>query len=257
MLKFLLTLVIFTTLISNFCLAANNTITLVADEWPPFNIAPASEKEGYIVDVARKVFESQGYEVIYKIVPWKRAIQMTRSGEYDGAIGASKTDAVGFVFPAEELAQNKLAFYVKKGETWRYNGHTSIMNTTIGTIAGYDYRPWLLDYIETNKNNPAKVQVLYGDEPLRRNLGKLLAGQIKVVVDTEAAIRHISEEMKIQDQIECAGYGDEPAMIYIAFSPSKQESADYARILSEGIIELRKTGELQKFLNKYGLQDWK
>jgi polar amino acid transport system substrate-binding protein len=84
-----------------------------------------------------------------------------------------------------------------------------------------------------------------------------LAGQIRAVVDTEAAIRYISDEMNIQDKIECAGYGDEPAMIYIAFSPSKQGSADYARILSEGIIELRKTGELQVILNKYGLQDWK
>ena len=49
-----------------------------------------------------------------KIVPWKRAIAETRSGRYHGAIGASKTDAQGFVFPEEELARNVLSFYIKK-----------------------------------------------------------------------------------------------------------------------------------------------
>ncbi|KAB2889712.1 MAG: amino acid ABC transporter substrate-binding protein [Desulfobulbaceae bacterium] len=239
------------------CLAAGTTITLVADEWPPFNGKPGSGHEGYIVDIARRVFESRGCRVIYKLVPWMRAIEMTRSGEYDGAIGASKTDAAGFVFPREELAQNKLAFYVRKGSAWRFRGPASIEEATIGTIAGYDYRSWLLAYIEANRDNPAKVQVLHGEEPLKRNLTKLMNGRIGVVVDTEAAIRFVANEMNILDQIECAGYGDEPAFIYIAFSPNSPESGRYAELLSQGIVAMRKSGELQKILDKYGLKDWK
>lgn len=237
--------------------AAGTTITLVADEWPPFNGKPGSQREGYIVDIARKVFESRGYRVVYTLAPWTRAIEMTRSGECDGAIGASKTDAAGLVFPREELAQNKLAFYVKKGNAWRYRGPASIEETTIGTIAGYDYRPWLLAYIEANRDDPARVQILHGDEPLKRNLIKLLNDRVKVVVDTEAAIRFVAKEMGILDQVASAGYGDEPAFIYVAFSPNKIESVRYAELLSEGIVAMRKSGELQKILDKYGLKDWK
>lgn len=239
------------------CLAAGTTITLVADEWPPFNGQPGSRQEGYIVDIARTVFESRGYTVVYRLAPWTRAIEMTRSGECDGAIGASRTDAAGCVFPREELARNKLAFYVKKGNAWRYRGPASVEETTIGTIAGYDYRPWLLEYIEANRDDPARVQVLHGDEPLKRNLTKLISDRVKVVVDTEAAIRFVAKEMNILDRIECAGYGDEPAYIYIAFSPKKKESARYAEELSEGIAAMRKSGELQRILDKYGLKDWK
>ena len=40
--------------------AIAETITLVADEWPPFNAVPNSQKEGLLVDVARTVFEEKG-----------------------------------------------------------------------------------------------------------------------------------------------------------------------------------------------------
>jgi polar amino acid transport system substrate-binding protein len=233
------------------------TITLVADEWPPFNIKPGSETEGYIVDIARKIFESHGYTVVYENVPWKRAIEMTKTGKYNGAIGASKNDARGFVFPSEEFARNHIAFYVKKGNPWRFQTHSSVADVTLGTIAGYDYRVWLNEYIEACKNDHKKVQIIAGDEPLKRNLMKMMNGRIDAVVDNEAAIRYVAKQTGILDKIECAGYGEEPAYIYIAFSPSSPDSGKYAEILSQGIIQLRKTGELQKILDKYGLSDWK
>ncbi|QTA83556.1 Uncharacterized protein dnl_59690 [Desulfonema limicola] len=63
--------------------------------------------------------------------------------------------------------------------------------------------------------------------------------------------------MEILDKIECAGYGSEVSFIYIAFSPVNPESSKYARILSQGIIELREKGRLQQILGKYHLKDWK
>lgn len=182
---------------------------------------------------------------------------MTKSGQAHGAIGASKTDAAGFVFPTEELARNTLAFYVKKGDPWRFTGPESITEITLGTIAGYDYRYWLLGYIKANSKDPAKVQVLYGDEPLKRNLTKLLSNRVDVVVDTETAIRHVAREMQVLNQIECAGFGDTAAYIYIAFSPSRDDSQHLAQLLSEGIIRLRESGRLSQILAAYGLVDWK
>ncbi len=237
--------------------ASCETVTLVADEWPPFNGKPGSRQEGYIVDIARKVFEGHGLKVVYRLAPWTRAVEMTRSGEADGAIGASKTDAAGCVFPREELSRNTLAFFVRKGNPWRFRGPATITEVTLGTIAWYDYRPWLLEYIEANRHDPARVQVLHGGEPLKRNLTKLMNGRVQAVVDTEAAIRFFAKEMNILDQLDCAGYGDEPAFIYIAFSPGRAESARYAELLSQGIVAMRASGELQRILDRYGLKDWK
>ena len=237
--------------------ASARTITLVADSWPPFNGTPGAEPEGYMVDIARRVFAAAGYTVSYRLLPWKRAVEMTRAGTYDGVFGASRTDADGFIFPDEELGRNKLAFYVSKGNPWRYTGRASIAGVSLATINGYDYRAWLLEYIEENKGDFKKVQVMSGDDPLGRNLSKMLKGRVDVVVDTDASIRYLAWQMGISEQIERAGLGDETADIYIAFSPVRADSKKLAAILSAGIVELRKSGELAKILQKYGLEDWK
>ena len=232
-------------------------IILVADPWPPFNFETGSDQEGYIVDIARAVFEPHGHTVIYKNVPWKRAISGCRSGRYSGAIGASKTDAEGFVFPDEELAQNVLAFYVRKESKWRFQGLSSLGTISIGVVDGYDYRKWLNDYIQMHANEEDRVQVIAGYDPLKQNLMKLLHKRIDVVVDNEASIRYKAREMDILDEIKQAGYGVEPAYIYIAFSPKLPVSSLLARQLNDGIIELRCNGKLKKILDRYGLNDWK
>jgi polar amino acid transport system substrate-binding protein len=237
--------------------AKTETITIVADAWPPFNAEPQSNAEGYMVDIARTIFEEQGILVEYRNTPWKRAIMGTRNGTYNAAIGASKTDAKDFIFPKEELARNLLAFYVKKGNTWRFTDLDSIKQIRLATIGGYDYRKWLNDYIQSTPRNSDKVQILLGDLPLQRNLNKLLLDRVDVVVDTEAAIRWEAKRLNILHKIEPAGFGKKPSYCYIAFSPSLPKSPVYAQILSKGIERLRVNGKLQVILNKYGVIDWK
>lgn len=233
------------------------TITMVADEWPPYNAAANSNEEGYMVDIAREVFEEKGIEVQYMTMPWKRALAETRKGAYTAVIGGSKTDSAGFVFPEEELACTKIAFYVKKGNTWKFKDIESIRQIRLGATAGYDYRRWLNDYIKANSRNPNKVQILTGDVPLQRNLNKLLLDRIDVVVDNEAAILWEAKRLGITHEIEPAGYGDEISFCYIAFSPNIARSPVYAQILSDGIAKLRESGKMQDILDKYGLIDWK
>lgn len=233
------------------------TITIVADEWPPFNGKANSQDEGYMVDIVRIVFEEKGIEVKYITMPWKRAIAETKQGVYTAAIGASKTDAVGFVFPEEELARNRLAFYVKKGNIWKFQGIESIQQIKLGVIAGYDYRQWLNEYITKNSNNTNKIQILTGDIPLQRGLQGLLLDRIDVVVDTEAAILSEAKRSSLSHQIQSAGYGHELSFCYIAFSPNIPRSPIYAQILSDGIAQLRSNGKLQNILDKYGLIDWR
>jgi len=233
------------------------TITLAADQWPPFNGVPNSESEGYMVDVVREIFEKKGISVIYINVPWKRAVIGARRGTYTGIIGASKIDAEGFVFPKEELARNILAFYVKKGNLWRFHNLESIKEIRLGTVRGYDYREWLNEYIQKYHANSSKVQVLGGEFPLKRNLQKMLGGRIEVIVDNEAVILWEAKRLGILHEIESAGYGKETSHCYVAFSPYLHESLRYADLLSNGINELRKNGKLAVILSKYGLTDWK
>ena len=262
--KFLLTVlsVLITSLVGH---AADNIIRLGADEWAPYNITPNTHCkneskllcEGYMVDIARAVFEKKGYSVEYYVMPWKRAIEETKRGRFAGLIGADKEDGKGFIFPREEMSINKLAFYVGKDSQWHYQGPDSLKTVRLGVIDGYGYRKWLREYINENSGNPNRVQQISGNTPMETNIKKLVNNRIDVIVDSEATIRYVANNMGYLDKIKPAGYGTLAKNIYIVFSHADPNGQSYAEQLSAGIEEMRKSGELEKVLGRYGLNDWK
>jgi len=132
-------------LLGFFCPAAGyaDQITIVADHWPPFNLEANAPKKGYMIDIADAVFKPHGITVIYQNIPWNRALHETKEGNYNAVVGASKTDAEGFVFPHQELARNKMAFFIRENDTWQFEGVSSLSGKRLGAVDGYDYRQGL------------------------------------------------------------------------------------------------------------------
>lgn len=242
------------------CIASTaraETITLVADEWAPYNMTPGSPREGYIVDIARKAFEAKGHTLMYRVVPWKRALEETRAGKFNGVIGASRTDATGFIFPEEELAVNRLTFMTAATSRWTFTKRDDVRTIRLGVIEGYDYRAWLMSYIREEHQDQEQVQIMHGNTPLEQNIRKLLSGRLDAVVDSENALLFTSRNMGVRNQVRIAGRDSEPAYIHVAFSPALKESRTHAIILSEGIRRMRADGSLKKILDSYGLRDWR
>ena len=146
------------------------TLSFVGDEWAPFNMSPGGKPEGYIVDIIRAVFEPLGYKVEYHLVPWGQAIEESKAGTYTAIIGASKADGEGYVFPDEEVAITRLTFVTSVSSTWKFTDRASVEKTSLAIIDGYDYRPWLSDYIEKHRGDESRIQVMKGDHPLESNL---------------------------------------------------------------------------------------
>ncbi len=98
---------------------------------------------------------------------------------------------------------------------------------------------------------------MYGMNPLEKNIKMLLSGRIDAVIATEPVFWYFANRMDIKDQIKVSGVAVKPEKAYIAFSPVIPQSKEYAKILSNGVAKLRKSGELEQILIKYGLEDWK
>lgn len=244
---------VFFTLVS----AHAETITLVADEWAPYILAPGNAHEGYMIDVAREVFKEHGITISYSLMPWKRALEQTRKGTAHGVVGATRKGDPDLVFPNEPLGIDQLTFWVRKGTPWRFRGVKSLELIALGGVDQYDYRTWLNNYITRNRHNPRKVQLISCASPQEANLRKLLAGRMDALVDNGDAVRYTAGKLKMLDKIEMAGKDAEWDHCGIAFSPTHPRSNEYARLLSKGIVQLRKSGRLKQILADYGLQDWK
>lgn len=233
--------------------AGGQTISLEADYYMPFN-GDGKAETGFMIDIARAVFEPKGLKVTYQVTPWNRALEDAKAGRCTAVVGAGTDEAEGFVFPAEEQAQDVQAFRVKAGSPWKYAGIASLKGRKLAVIKDYTYFPELDDYI---KANPASVVVRFGEDPLRDNLRLLQAGAVDVVVDSSSVLSYTVGKLGMQKNTISAGTGGDPAKMYIAFSPAVSRSSEYARILSAGMTALRKSGRLKAILAKYNLVDWK
>ncbi len=231
-------------------------VSLRADTWYPMNGEPGSDKPGFMIEIAQKALAAGGHTVNYQTMPWERAVKETRAGNFDCVIGAFRDDAPDFIFPETEQGKAGQSFYVKKGDAWRFTGNMSELdNVSVGVIGGYAYGDAFAKYLEaaTAKSN---VQTINGDNALEQNLKKVLAGRVTTTPESDYVAEAKIKEMGLDGQFEKAGELTPPAPMYIACSPAKSSSAEYARLLSDGVNNLRTSGELKVIMDKYGLTDW-
>jgi polar amino acid transport system substrate-binding protein len=96
-----------------------------------------------------------------------------------------------------------------------------------------------------------------GDDPIYQNIMKLLAGRFDTLIAGENVMTYKIKEMGVVGEVINVGVTDISANLYIAFSPVNKKSEKYAEIFSKGIRNLKKSGELDQLLDRYGLRYWK
>jgi polar amino acid transport system substrate-binding protein len=234
----------------------SKVITLRADEWYPYNGVSTADKPGYMIEIAIAAFEQKGYTVDYQTMPWNRAVIETRKGNFDGIVGAMSNHIPNFIIPDIELGVSKTLFWAKKELSWKYKGIKSLDNITLGAIKNYTYGDKIDSYLKKHVTKRQKVQFVYGEGALIKNLNKLLNNRIDVFIEDEIVFNTMLKQEKYTQEIVSVGQLSE-LKVYIAFSPERKTSEKYAKILTEAMHEFRKSGKLKEILDRYGLTDWK
>ena len=231
-------------------------IVLAADEWCPYNCAQDAEEKGFMVEIAEYCFAQKGHQVKYVTVPWKRAVKGTRSGLFDGLIGAGKDETPDFIFPSIETGLSRHTFYVNKGNTWKYDGLKSLEAITLGVINNYSYGRLFKEYIEPNRLDTDKIQIVSGENALASNIKKLQKGRIDATVEDRLVFLYYLNKTNTPNSFSEAGIAHVEE-VFICFSPKLKKAEEYADILTRGMRELRASGKLAKILKNYGLEDWR
>lgn len=246
-------------LISLFLFAAtvahSETILMKSDKWCPFTCNPSNTKDkqqGYVVEVAKIIFERKGHNVVFQIDSWTNSIESVRFGVATAIASTTKADAPDFIYPQKSMGSNKECFYVKTKDPWEFTNVNSLKNRKIGAAQSYAYSAELMSYLREHTEDVFKA---HGDNPLMLNIQKLQEGKINTIVENPFVFNYYTENKKIRDNFEEAGC-TEGDPLYIGFSPKNPRSKEFAKILENGIEELRKDGTLGKIIEKYSLKDW-
>lgn len=232
-----------------------DVITVAADEWMPFT-GNEKDQNGYMIEIAKAVFEKQGHSIQFKNVPWSRAVAEAEKGTYTAIAGAYVSDAPTFAFPKEEQGLGVDAFYTVSSSTWKFTSYDSLSSVTLGVIQDYSYGDEMDAYITKNEKT-GKINKISGSDNLTHRLIQMTQQKrIDAFIENRNVCSYTMKVHNISD-IKEVGNCKYTNKIFIAFSPKNPKAKQYAQLLSDGMVELRKSGELKKILDKYGLKDWK
>lgn len=235
------------------------TISFAVLDYCPYMCDPQKEngKIGFVMEIQKTIFERAGYEVQTTFLPWRRLIVGVEKGEYDATPLNNSRHSDVIIRSKETSSVLRQIFYVRKGDTWRYNGIPSLANITIGNVIGYNYSPFSSEFEEycQQHKDTNKVQYIGGEGAAQRNLQKIVAGRITTFNEDAGLTHYITTKIGIRDQLEEAGtLGNN--IQYVGFSPKNPKSKKYAEIYDKGIREMRASGELERILRQYSMEDW-
>jgi polar amino acid transport system substrate-binding protein len=233
-----------------------DVISIRADAWCPYNCEVNAKKSGYGIEIIKQIFEAAGHTVDYQILNWQRSIEETRTGKYVAILGARKEDAPDFIFPNEALGLSINSFATLKDSNFRYNGINSLSGHVLGVIQSYSYSDGVDSYIKKNKLDKTRIDYASGDDALDKNINKLLANRIDVIVDDSSVLIYKLNQLGASSKIKLDKDALDPTKIYLAFSPKNPKAKEYAALFDKGIAELRAAGKLAPILMRYGLTDW-
>ena len=239
--------------------AGADDIKIRADEWLPYNGTTARKPPGYMIEMADAIAKANGHTINYSNLPWDDAVAAVRKGTFDCVVGALKSDAEGFAFPAEPWGKSQNAFYAKKDKPWRYDGTAaSLEKIKLVVIDGYSYGDEVDAYIEANKANADRIKVVTSTGRARVHaFMHLVTSKADVFVEDVNVGDETIRQLQIGESISNIGPVADPDALYVACTPADPRGAVYATMFSEGTRKMRESGELAKILAKYGVKDWK
>ncbi len=245
------------TLLLQMPLGYSETISILSDKWYPINGEPNSSHPGYMIEIAETILNKQGHKLDYRLAPWKRSLAEVRQGHANCIVGAYKSDAPDFIYPKNSWGKAEFNFYMASDNpsSWTYKGIDSLGSMNLGVISGYTYSSDLDSYIAANRNG-SLVQLASGEKALEKNIRKLLAKRLDIIISYQPVMANKLVELGMAGNIKRVGLLENSQNMYIACSPKKESSKHYTQLFSDGISELRASGELKLILDKYDLKDW-
>lgn len=239
--------------------AAPRVVTICSDPWMPYagEAGPGAD-EGYVIALARAALERSGYQVRYVVTPWSRCIADVQRGRWDAIACVDAREVQDAVYPEEPVGETRPSFFVRLDSTWRYQGPASLERIRLGAIQGYAYAEEVDGWIEAHADDPQRLFLASGNEPLRRLFEMLSAGRVDAIIESPLVAAWTAHRLGgTAGPLREVGFAGPQVPIYVAFSRRTPDGAALARAFDAGLRALRAEGKLAPLLARYRIPPWR
>lgn len=221
---------------------------------PPIGYIENGKTTGYGVDLVKEALKRAGHKATVAIVPWKRGLMMTRTGEIDGLFYTVRNDEreKWFHFPDEYLIMETTVMVKRIDDNIDISpDHFNYSGLSLGIGRGYYYGPKLKAFLEQ-----ARFLKIEEANTIDLNLKKLLEGRIDMFLADAVSIAHFLKDGSKSDMAEVvADAQGEPIVFdsvksYLAFS-RKTTTRNEVRRFSEALRLMKEDGTYNRIINEY------
>lgn len=228
-------------------------LVFASDEWCPY-VCFESTRPGYLVELAREVFESPARPVEVRRMSWARAIREAESGRIDGVLGAVRGESATLVYPTLAAAGDRPAFAVRAEDPWTFTGVEVLADRRIGLADGYRFGPRLDGALFPGGRGGPTLEPLSTDRPTWTNLRKLVDGRIDTVLDNGHVLRHEIERGGFFPAVRLIDAGVEnPVFMAFADTPTGRSLAQH---FDRVMLARSKRGGRSALEQTYGPMGW-
>ena len=107
------------------------SLVIAGDYWCPYNCNPESERQGFLVELARRALYIYGIDVEYRMMPWSQALEEVGSGKVDGIVGLSNPKGKKLASTELPLDYSLSVAFTRVDTDWTYDGISSLRGRKI------------------------------------------------------------------------------------------------------------------------------
>lgn len=233
---------------------ANPRVILATTTWEPY-VQNNPIYKGYVYNIVKAAYESSGYDVVIKFMPWDDAIHALKAGVVDGIFPKyySGLDHDDMLF-SKPFTGGPLALYHRSDKPFRFavkdpakhldKVFAGMTQYKFGVVSGYHHLPAF------DHNQKIEKIAVPSD---KANLEQLYAGKVDfIIIDhfnaTNILKNHLSKDMQKAVTFVPPPLGYQ--QLYLAVSRSTSNSAKLIRDFNRGLKQIKQNGELEKILDK-------
>lgn len=224
-------------------LASAADVTLVYEDYPPYEFTKDGALVGIDVDIIREAAKRAGVNPVFNEVPWKRAMEEVRTGKVDAIFSLFKTDErMEFLhFPSLSLSSEKNVAVVAKGSGKSVKSLDDLKGMTVGVVVDYAYGGEFDSMELTRDESSDNVQMLK----------KLAKGRTDVAVINQRLLSHLVKGGEVEDAFEPTGLVLAEEGMYVGFSKQSAQGAALAEAFSKALESMKADGFLDSVYAKY------
>jgi len=225
---------------------AESSVRLACNDFPPHKIEHPGEDglAGFDVDIVSEALKRVGWQASTSYMPWKRALEMTGRGDYDGLCSCSYAkDREDKQLFSDELGAVSVGLFARSGDALAgISSIADLKGRKVATVGGYNLEAELV-------TAGAEVQATSSD---KNALDMLVGGNVDVLYAYELTTKHFIASDPRSASIVYKEIRRNP--YYFCLSRAMPGAEAVMQGFNRSLNEMAKDGSIKQILDKYHVE---